>query len=417
MTTLTSVIANPALAAEGHRKINWVKGHMPVLNILRAELEEKKPFAGKTIVVTIHLEAKTAYLAQVLAAGGAKVVVTGSNPLSTQDDVAAALADSGVTVFATYNCSQEEYDRYLHLALDSNPDLIVDDGGDLVALLHGARKAQAAKILGGSEETTTGVHRLRALDEAGKLTFPMIAVNDAYCKYLFDNRYGTGQSTWDGIMRTTNLTVAAKTVVVAGYGWCGKGVSMRAKGLGANVIVTEVNPIKAIEAVFDGFRVMPMQEAAKEGDIFVTVTGCKDVITKDHMAVMKNGAILSNAGHFDVEVNKNHLEELSVKPMFESRKNIQSYTMADGRLIHLLAEGRLVNLAAGDGHPTEVMDLSFAMQTLAMLYVLENHASLGNHVSNLPEELNTRVAALKLQAMNIGFDTLSDEQFNYLHEA
>lgn len=417
MTTLTSVIANPALAAEGHRKINWVKGHMPVLNILRAELEEKKPFAGKTIVVTIHLEAKTAYLAQVLAAGGAKVVVTGSNPLSTQDDVAAALADSGVTVFATYNCSQEEYDRYLHLALDSNPDLIVDDGGDLVALLHGARKAQAAKILGGSEETTTGVHRLRALDEAGKLTFPMIAVNDAYCKYLFDNRYGTGQSTWDGIMRTTNLTVAAKTVVVAGYGWCGKGVSMRAKGLGANVIVTEVNPIKAIEAVFDGFRVMPMQEAAKEGDIFVTVTGCKDVITKDHMAVMKNGAILSNAGHFDVEVNKNHLEELSVKPMFESRKNIQSYTMADGRLIHLLAEGRLVNLAAGDGHPTEVMDLSFAMQTLAMLYVLENHASLGNHVTNLPEELNTRVAALKLQAMNIGFDTLSDEQFNYLHEA
>lgn len=417
MTTLTSVIANPALAAEGHRKINWVKGHMPVLNILRAELEEKKPFAGKTIVVTIHLEAKTAYLAQVLAAGGAKVVVTGSNPLSTQDDVAAALADSGVTVFATYNCSQEEYDRYLHLALDSNPDLIVDDGGDLVALLHGARKAQAAKILGGSEETTTGVHRLRALDEAGKLTFPMVAVNDAYCKYLFDNRYGTGQSTWDGIMRTTNLTVAAKTVVVAGYGWCGKGVSMRAKGLGANVIVTEVNPIKAIEAVFDGFRVMPMQEAAKEGDIFVTVTGCKDVITKDHMAVMKNGAILSNAGHFDVEVNKNHLEELSVKPMFESRKNIQSYTMADGRLIHLLAEGRLVNLAAGDGHPTEVMDLSFAMQTLAMLYVLENHASLGNHVTNLPEELNTRVAALKLQAMNIGFDTLSDEQFNYLHEA
>ena len=417
MTTLTSVIANPALAAEGHRKINWVKGHMPVLNILRADLEEKKPFAGKTIVVTIHLEAKTAYLAQVLAAGGARVVVTGSNPLSTQDDVAAALADSGVTVFATYNCSQEEYDRYLHLALDSNPDLIVDDGGDLVALLHGARSAQAAKILGGSEETTTGVHRLRALDEAGKLTFPMIAVNDAYCKYLFDNRYGTGQSTWDGIMRTTNLTVAAKTVVVAGYGWCGKGVAMRAKGLGANVIVTEVNPIKAIEAVFDGFRVMPMQEAAKEGDIFVTVTGCKDVITKEHMAVMKNGAILSNAGHFDVEVNKHHLEALSVKPMFESRKNIQSYTMADGRLIHLLAEGRLVNLAAGDGHPTEVMDLSFAMQTLAMLYVLENHASLGNHVTNLPEELNTRVAALKLQAMNIGFDTLSNEQFNYLHEA
>ncbi len=417
MKTLTSVIANPALAPEGHRKINWVKGHMPVLNILRAELEAKKPFAGKTIVVTIHLEAKTAYLAQVLASGGANVVVTGSNPLSTQDDVAAALADSGVTVFATYNCTQEEYDRYLHLALDSRPDLIIDDGGDLVALLHGERSDLAAKIIGGSEETTTGVHRLRALDAEGKLAFPMIAVNDAYCKYLFDNRYGTGQSTWDGIMRTTNLTVAAKTVVVAGYGWCGKGVAMRAKGLGANVIVTEVDPIKAIEAVFDGFRVMPMQEAAKEGDIYVTVTGCKDVITKEHMAVMKDGAILSNAGHFDVEVNKLHLEELSVQPMFESRKNIQTYTMADGRRIHLLAEGRLVNLAAGDGHPTEVMDLSFAMQTLAMLYVLEHQASLGKHVTNLPDELNTRVAALKLQAMKIGFDTLSAEQYDYLHQA
>ncbi len=417
MKTLTSVIANPALATEGHRKINWVKGHMPVLNILRAELEAKKPFAGKTIVVTIHLEAKTAYLAQVLAAGGANVVVTGSNPLSTQDDVAAALADSGVTVFATYNCTQEEYDRYLHLALDAKPDLIIDDGGDLVALLHGERSDLAAKIIGGSEETTTGVHRLRALDADGKLAFPMIAVNDAYCKYLFDNRYGTGQSTWDGIMRTTNLTVAAKTVVVAGYGWCGKGVAMRAKGLGANVIVTEVDPIKAIEAVFDGFRVMPMQEAAKEGDIYVTVTGCKDVITKAHMAVMKDGAILSNAGHFDVEVNKQHLEELSVEPMFESRKNIQTYTMADGRRIHLLAEGRLVNLAAGDGHPTEVMDLSFAMQTLAMLYVLEHQAALGKHVSNLPDELNTRVAALKLQAMQIGFDTLSAEQHDYLHQA
>ena len=417
MTTLTSVIANPALASEGHRKINWVRGHMPVLNILRADLEAKKPFAGKTIVVTIHLEAKTAYLAQVLASGGANVVVTGSNPLSTQDDVAAALADSGVTVFASYNCSQEEYDRYLNLALDSKPDLIVDDGGDLVALLHGERKNLAAKILGGSEETTTGVHRLRALDEEGKLSFPMIAVNDAYCKYLFDNRYGTGQSAWDGIMRTTNLTIAAKTVVVAGYGWCGKGVAMRAKGLGANVIVTEIDPIKAIEAVFDGFRVMPMQEAAKEGDIFVTVTGCKDVITKEHMKVMKDGAILANAGHFDVEVNKLHLEELSEKPMFESRKNIQTYTLAADRHIHLLAEGRLVNLAAGDGHPTEVMDLSFAMQTLAMLYVLENHASLGKHVTTLPDELNTRVAALKLQAMHIGFDKLTDEQFTYLHQA
>ena len=281
-------------------------------------------------------------------------------------------------------------------------------------MLHGERRDLIGKLIGGSEETTTGVHRLKALAAAGHLSFPMIAVNDAYCKYLFDNRYGTGQSSWDGIMRTTNMSVAGRTVVVAGYGWCGKGVAMRAKGLGANVIVTEVDPIKGIEAVFDGFRVMPMLEAAKEGDIFVTVTGCKDVITKEHMQVMKNGAVMCNAGHFDVEVNKHHLEELSVIPPYEVRKNIMTYTTADGRKLNLLGEGRLVNLACGDGHPIEIMDLSFAMQFLAMKYLLDNKGQLENKLYVLPEELNTEVAALKLQAMGAGIDTLSEEQKAYL---
>ena len=330
------------------------------------------------MVVTIHLEAKTAYLALVLKNAGANVVVTGSNPLSTQDEIAAALVDSGVTVFATHGCTNEEYDMYLREALKSEPQLIIDDGGDLVNMLHGERRDLIPNLMGGSEETTTGVHRLKALAAAGHLAFPMIAVNDAYCKYLFDNRYGTGQSSWDGIMRTTNMSVAGRTVVVAGYGWCGKGVAMRAKGLGANVIVTEVDPIKGIEAVFDGFRVMPMQEAAKHGDIFVTVTGCKDVITKPHMEVMKNGAVMCNAGHFDVEINKHHLEELSVVAPYEVRKNIMTYTMADGRKLNLLGEGRLVNLACGDGHPIEIMDLSFAMQFLAMKYLLDHKGAMEN---------------------------------------
>lgn len=303
---------------------------------------------------------------------------------------------------------------YLREALKSEPQLIIDDGGDLVNMLHGERRELIPNLMGGSEETTTGVHRLKALAAAGHLAFPMIAVNDAYCKYLFDNRYGTGQSSWDGIMRTTNMSVAGRTVVVAGYGWCGKGVAMRAKGLGANVIVTEVDPIKGIEAVFDGFRVMPMQEAAKHGDIFVTVTGCKDVITKPHMEVMKNGAVMCNAGHFDVEINKHHLEELSVVAPYEVRKNIMTYTMADGRKLNLLGEGRLVNLACGDGHPIEIMDLSFAMQFLAMKYLLDHKGAMENKLYVLPEELNTEIAALKLQAMGAGIDTLSDEQKAYL---
>jgi len=412
---MNSMIKDIALAPTGHQKIAWVKEHMPLLNILNERYAEKKIFDGLNMVVTIHLEAKTAYLAQTLKNCGANVVVTGSNPLSTQDDVAAALADSGITVFATHACSQEEYDLYLSKALDTKPSLIIDDGGDLVNMLHSTRRELIPNLIGGSEETTTGVHRLKALNEAGKLAFPMIAVNDAYCKYLFDNRYGTGQSSWDGIMRTTNLAVAGKTVVVAGYGWCGKGVAMRAKGLGANVIVTEIDPIKGIEAVFDGFRVMPMREAAKYGDFFVTVTGCKDVITKEHFPLMKDGAVLANAGHFDVEINVKDLETMTVEPAYEVRKNITTYTMPDGKKINLLGEGRLVNLACGDGHPVEVMDLSFAMQFLAMKYLLEHKGELQNNLYVLPEELNTEIAALKLEAMGAGIDTLTPEQYAYLH--
>lgn len=412
---MNSMIKDIALAPTGHQKIAWVKEHMPLLNILNERYAEKKIFDGLNMVVTIHLEAKTAYLAQTLKNCGANVVVTGSNPLSTQDDVAAALADSGITVFATHACSQEEYDLYLSKALDTKPSLIIDDGGDLVNMLHSTRRELIPNLIGGSEETTTGVHRLKALNEAGKLAFPMIAVNDAYCKYLFDNRYGTGQSSWDGIMRTTNLAVAGKTVVVAGYGWCGKGVAMRAKGLGANVIVTEIDPIKGIEAVFDGFRVMPMREAAKYGDFFVTVTGCKDVITKEHFPLMKDGAVLANAGHFDVEINVKDLEAMTVEPAYDVRKNITTYTMPDGKKINLLGEGRLVNLACGDGHPVEVMDLSFAMQFLAMKYLLEHKGELQNNLYVLPEELNTEIAALKLEAMGAGIDTLTPEQYAYLH--
>lgn len=411
-----SIIKDIALAPLGKQKINWVKEYMPLLNLLNEKYAETKPFAGINMVVTIHLEAKTAYLAKVLKNAGANVYVTGSNPLSTQDEIAAALVEDGISVYATHNCTAEEYDLYLDKALACKPSLIIDDGGDLVNMLHKNRTDLIPGLLGGSEETTTGVHRLKALSRSGNLAFPMIAVNDAYCKYLFDNRYGTGQSSWDGIMRTTNLSIAGKNVVVAGYGWCGKGVSMRAKGLGANVIVTEVDPIKAIEAVFDGFRVMPMYEAAKEGDFFVTVTGCKDVITKEHIKVMKDGAVLANAGHFDVEINIPDLEELSVVPSYEVRKNIRTYTMSDGSKINLLGEGRLVNLACGDGHPVEIMDLSFAMQFLAMKYLLDNKGKLSNNLYTLPDELNNEIAALKLECIGLNIDKLTEEQNFYLNQ-
>ena len=413
---MESMIRDIKLAPSGHGKIAWVKNFMPVLRSIDEEYSKTKPFAGKKVVITMHLEAKTAYLALVFKNAGAEVIATGSNPLSTQDDVVAALVEDGVTVYSWYNCTNEEYDMFIDKALDCNPDMIIDDGGDLVARIHNERPELIDRIIGGSEETTTGVIRLKALAEQGKLKFPMIAANDAYCKYLFDNRYGTGQSTWDGIMRTTNLVIAGKTVVIAGYGWCGKGGAMRAKGLGANVVITEVDPIKAIEAVFDGFRVMPMEEAAKIGDIFLTLTGCDNVINEKHFALMKDGAMMANSGHFDVEINKVDLLKNSVshRPV---RKNIEKYIKKDGRKLYLLAEGRLVNLAAGDGHPAEIMDLSFGVQFFSALHILNHHQEMENKVYLMPEEINTKIAQIKLKALGVELDELTEEQKAYLAKA
>lgn len=413
---MESMIRDIKLAPSGHDKIAWVKNFMPVLRSIDEEYSKTKPFAGKKVVITMHLEAKTAYLALVFKNAGAEVIATGSNPLSTQDDVVAALVEDGVTVYSWYNCTNEKYDMFIDKALDCNPDMIIDDGGDLVARIHNERPELIDRIIGGSEETTTGVIRLKALAEQGKLKFPMIAANDAYCKYLFDNRYGTGQSTWDGIMRTTNLVIAGKTVVIAGYGWCGKGGAMRAKGLGANVVITEVDPIKAIEAVFDGFRVMPMEEAAKIGDIFLTLTGCDNVINEKHFALMKDGAMMANSGHFDVEINKVDLLKNSVshRPV---RKNIEEYVQKDGRKLYLLAEGRLVNLAAGDGHPAEIMDLSFGVQFFSALHILNHHQEMENKVYLMPEEINTKIAQIKLKALGVELDELTEEQKAYLAKA
>jgi len=408
-----SIIRDINMAESGHRKIEWVKGYMPVLSAIEKEFIEEQPFAGKKIAMSIHLEAKTAYLSKVLKAGGAEVSVTGSNPLSTQDDVAAALAEDGLNVYAWYNATPAEYNHHLNAALDIGPNIVIDDGGDLVHLLHGERQELLPDILGGSEETTTGVLRLKAREREGLLKFPMISVNDAYCKYLFDNRYGTGQSVWDGIMRTTNLIVAGKNAVVIGYGWCGKGVAMKAKGLGANVTVCEIDPIKAIEAYMDGFQVMSMDEAASIGDFFITVTGCAKVITEKHYKAMKNGAVLANAGHFDVEIWKPDLEALS-RGKKVMRKNIMGYVMEDGRIINLLADGRLVNLAAGDGHPAEIMDMSFALQALSARYISLNKEKLENRVHRVPEEIDRKVADMKLKALGIRIDRLTKEQEEYL---
>ena len=412
---MKSKIKDIALAPSGHDKINWVKNFMPVMNAIEKEYSVTKPFAGKRMVMTMHLEAKTAYLALVLQAAGAEVIATASNPLSTQDDVCAALVEGGVTVFAHHGCTMEEYDAYIDMALDCQPDIIMDDGGDLIYRLHNERRELLPKIIGGSEETTTGVIRDRALEAAGKLEFPMLAANDAYCKYLFDNRYGTGQSTWEGIMRATNLVIAGKTVVIAGYGWCGKGGAMRAKGLGANVIITEVDPIKAIEAVFDGFRVMPMDEAAKVGDIFLTLTGDKDILRKWHYESMKDGAVLANSGHFDLEINIPELEEVS-ESRTQVKPGIEEFKFAEGKKLYLLGEGRLVNLACGDGHPAEIMDLSWGVQFFSALHIVENHDKLENKVYVLPEEVNAKIARIKLAAMGIEIDELTPEQYAYLHQ-
>ncbi len=411
-----SEIRNITLAPSGAHKIEWVRRNMPLLRSLEEEFRESRPFAGIRVALSIHLEAKTAYLCKVLAAGGAEMFITGSNPLSTQDDVAAALVDAGLNVFAWYGATEEEYDRHIRTVIENDPQVIIDDGGDLVNMLHNHYPEKIGNVLGGCEETTTGIIRLRAMDKAGELKFPMVLVNDADCKHLFDNRYGTGQSVFDGINRTTNLIVAGKYVVVAGYGWCGKGVAMRAKGLGAKVIVTEVDPIKAIEAVMDGFDVMPMVEAAKVGDFFVTVTGCKDVITKDAFAVMKNGAILCNAGHFNVEIDGVALEEMAIKKE-EQRKNIMGYQLDENRWVYLLAEGRLVNLAAGDGHPAEIMDMSFAIQALSAKYIVESGSKLTEKLISVPKEVDMEVASRKLKFLGKSIDTLTEEQNAYLNSS
>lgn len=407
-----SHIRDIGLYEQGLLKIEWVRNRMPIMRALEEEFKQEQPFAGKKVVICLHLEAKTAYLAKVVKAGGADVTVVASNPLSTQDDVVAGLVHDGIAAHAWHGATTEEYEAHIQAALDTHPDLIIDDGGDLVTTLHRDRPEQVAEVIGGCEETTTGILRLRAMATEGALKFPMIAVNDALSKYLFDNRYGTGQSVWDGIMRTTNMVVAGSNVVVVGYGWCGKGVAMRARGLGARVFVTEVDPIKAMEAVMDGFEVMPALEAAKYGDFFVTLTGDKDCLTGAHFDVMKSGAILANAGHFDVEISKPDLQARAVT-IKTVRPNVEEFEMTDGRKLYLLAEGRLVNLAAGDGHPAEVMDMTFGLQALALRHVVKSQLTPGVH--NLPKELDEQVARLRLNAIGVNIDTLTEEQIAYLN--
>lgn len=413
---MSSEIRDIHLAPSGHNKIEWVRRNMPLLRTLEDEFTREKPFAGLKIALSIHLEAKTAYLTKVLAAGGAAMYITGSNPLSTQDDVAAALVDDGLEVHAWYGATDAEYESHMRHVLEHGCQIIIDDGGDLVHMLHTTMQDQLPNVIGGCEETTTGILRLRAMVKNGELRFPMIDVNDADCKHLFDNRYGTGQSVWDGINRTTNLIVAGKVVVIAGYGWCGKGAAMRAKGLGARVIVTEVNPVRAIEAVMDGFDVMPMREAAKRGDFFVTVTGDCRVISEEDFKVMKSGAILCNAGHFDVEVDvawlKKHAEEQR-----EMRKNIMGYRLSGDRWVYVLGEGRLVNLACGDGHPAEIMDMSFAIQALSARYLAKNGREMENRLYSVPPEIDQEVARRKLAFLGKQCDTLTEEQVKYLNSS
>lgn len=403
-----------SLAPSGHRKIQWVRENMPLLRGLEEEFKETKPFEGVKISLSVHLEAKTAYLCLVLAAGGADMSVTGSNVLSTQDDVAAALADDGLKVFAYHGATADEYEKHIEMCLSHKPNIVIDDGADLVSFLHEKRPDLMEEVWGGCEETTTGIIRLKAMEKQGVLKFPMVAVNDADCKHLFDNRYGTGQSTWDGIMRNTNLIIAAKKVVVVGYGWCSRGIAMRAAALGAQVIVTEIDPVKAIEAKMDGYSVMPMAKAAHFGDIFVTATGCCKTITTKHMMSMRDGAILANAGHFNCEIDMEALEELAVEKK-EARNNITGYKLPNGKWVNVIAEGRLVNIAAADGHPAEIMDMSFAVQAMSARYIKENHEKLANKVIDVSDEIDDVIARRKLSAWGIEIDSLTPEQEAYLN--
>lgn len=409
-------IKDESLYPSGDRKIDWVRKNCPLLRGLEDDFSKEKPFTGIRIALSIHLEAKTAYLCKVLAAGGAEMYISGSNPLSTQDDVAASLVHSGLSVFAHHGCTMEEYEADLETVLSHHCNIIIDDGGDLVNILHTKMTDELPYVIGGCEETTTGIIRLKAMANEGKLRFPMVMVNDADCKHLFDNRYGTGQSVWDGINRTTNLIVAGKTVVVAGYGWCGKGVSMRAKGFGAKVIITEVDPIKAIEAVMDGFTVMPMRQAAKVGDFFITVTGDKDIITKEDFLEMKNGAILCNAGHFDCEVDMAGLRKMALSTI-DQRQNIVGYEVRKGVFVYVLGEGRLVNLACGDGHLAEIMDMSFAIQALSAKYLVEHKDDIKEKLIKVPREVDLMVAERKLNSLGVEIDHLTKEQQDYLSKS
>jgi adenosylhomocysteinase len=399
---------------EGFAKIEWAERHMKVLAMVREEFRREKPLEGFKVGMALHVEAKTAVLVKTLIAGGAEVAITGCNPMSTQDDVAEALREEGILCFARRGMCVEEYYDALKRVIRFKPDIVVDDGADLIFLLHGEMKDYAQNVKGASEETTTGVIRLKAMEKEGVLLFPVIAVNDAYTKYLFDNRYGTGQSTMDGILRATNLLIAGKNVVIAGYGWCGRGIAMRARGMGATVVITEVDEIRALEALMDGFSVMSMDRAAEIGDIFITATGNTGVIREEHMKKMKDGAILANAGHFNVEIDIDDLEKLA-KGKREVRKYITEYDLGDKRL-YLLAEGRLVNLVAGDGHPVEVMDMSFSNQALAAKYIAENWEKLEKRVYRMPEDLDRKVARLKLDVMGVKIDELTEEQKRYLSD-
>lgn len=410
---MTSRIRNIELWPEGSLKIEWVRHHMPILNSIEEQFGRELPFKGLKVALSVHLEAKTAYLCKVLAAGGAQMYVTGSNPLSTQDDIAAALVHDGLNVFAWYGATEEEYMEHCREVIKVGPDIIIDDGGDLVEMLHNKRPDLATEVIGGCEETTTGVIRLKAMAKEGVLRFPMVAVNDAKCKHLFDNRYGTGQSVWDSIMRNTNLIVASKTVVVVGYGWCSRGIAMRAAALGAKVIVTEIDPVKAMEAKMDGYDVMKMEQAAPLGDIFVTATGCKHTITVDHMLRMKDRAILANAGHFNVEIDMAGLEAAAVSSR-ETRANITGYTLSNGRTVNVIGEGKLANIAAADGHPAEIMDLSFAVQAMSAMYIMQNYRELPADVIDVSEEIDDVIARKRLEAWGIEIDELTEDQKQYL---
>lgn len=408
-----SKVKDMSLAKEGIRKIEWVQRHMPVLEHIKKEYEETQPFKGITIGFCLHLEPKTINLGLTLQAGGAEVAMTGCNPLSTHDDAVAGAADLGLNIYGWRDQDDEEYYQTINMVLDHKPDVIIDDGADMIMVLHNERTDVLKHIKGACEETTTGVHRLEAMHKDGALKFPVVAVNDAYTKYLFDNRYGTGQSSFDAIMGTTNMLIAGKSVVVCGYGWCGRGIALRAQGLGANVIVTEIDPIRALEARMDGYRVMKIRDAVKEADLIITVTGNINIIHGDDFKYMKDGCMLCNSGHFNVEINRRDLEAQSTS-VREVRESIEMFTMKDGRKIYLLADGRLVNLSAarGQGHPAEIMDMSFAVQALSAKYILNNDLEVG--VTKAPDDIDYEVANLKLKAMDIEIDTLSDRQKEYM---